>query len=237
MSMSVPISLRRGPPIALALIPLIVGLLLASPAASAQPDYRYLHQAVDEIHQIQRKALKPTAADVAAVAVRACKTLEILLDKDPTFRRQIETLAADSRQNLNYHRQLADDLLLFIESFVPQEHEYLLRAGVPAGTTSDILIAAALSRAALREPLSAKTLLEQLERLRQETCQGAQVLERAQDSAATTQQRRNAITRWALGLGGVSLIAADAVFAVPSGGVATASFTLGGAGVGAAIAR
>lgn len=209
---------------------------LACTSASAQSRYDYLHKSVAEILEIQRRALKPSSADVAAIAVRACNTLNILLDKDPYFRKDVEALAAASPKNIEFHRQLATDLIFFIDVFIPQEREYLLRSGVPAGSTENILIAAALSRDSLREPLSAAVLLGNMEKLRTETCSGAKVLAEAQEKEEAGTKLRRQIAKWSLGLGGLSLIAADAVFAVPSGGVATASFTLGGAGVGAAVA-
>ena len=217
-------------------IGLLVLLALIGNATYAQSRYGYLHKTVDEILEIQRKGLKPSPGDVAAVASRACNTLTILLDKDPNFRKDIEALASASRKNLVFHRQLADDLAFFMDTFVPQEHEYLLKSGASPGATAEILIAAALSKDSLREPLSAERLLANMEKLRVETCKGAKVLADAKDSEEAQNARRKQIKKWFLGIGGVSLIAADAVFAVPSGGVASASFTLGGAGVSAAIA-
>ncbi|MEC5217059.1 hypothetical protein RCH09_002015 [Actimicrobium sp. GrIS 1.19] len=215
---------------------LLLLLALVAGAAHAQSRYGYLHKTVEEILEIQRKAMKPSPADVAAVASRACNTLIILLDKDPNFKKDIEALASASHKNLAFHRQLANDLVFFMDSFAPQEQEYLLKSGASPGASADILIAAALSRDALREPLSAQRLLANIEKLRVETCKGAKILADANDAEEAQQSRRTQIRKWALGLGGLSLIAADAVFAVPSGGVATASFTLGGAGVGAAVA-
>lgn len=205
----------------------------------AQPPdrYAYLHKTTEEILEIRRKAMNPSAADMAGIASRVCQTLTILLDKDPYFRKDIERLSAESTKNMDYHRQLADDLIFFIDAFAPEETEALRKAGVSPYTADQMLIAASLSRNSLREPLPAKTVLGNIERLRSQTCEGAKTIANAQDSQGAQKQRRKTLTKWALGIGGVSLIAADAVFAAPSGGVATASFTLGGAGVGAAIAQ
>lgn len=217
-------------------IALLLLLAIIGSETYAQSRYGYLQKTVEEILEIQRKALKPSPGEVAAVATRACNTLTILLDKDTSFRKDIEALASASPKNLDFHRQLANDLVFFMDTFVPQEHEYLLKSGASPAATAEILIAAALSKDSLREPLSAERLLANIEKLRVETCKGAKVLADAKDTEDAQKSRRKQIKKWSLGIGGLSLIAADAVFAVPSGGVATASFTLGGAGVGAAVA-
>lgn len=207
-------------------------------SAFAQPAnrYGYLHKTTDEILEIRRKAINPSPADIAGIASRVCTTLTVLLDKDPNFRKDVERLAADSKNHMDYHRQLADDLIFFLDAFLPEENEYLMQSGVSPYTAGQILSAASLSRNSLREPLPAATVLGNIERLRSQTCEGAKTLAQAQDSQDAQKQRRRTLTKWAYGLGGISLIAADAVFAAPTGGVATASFTLGGVGVGAAIA-
>jgi hypothetical protein len=73
--------------------------------------------------------------------------------------------------------------------------------------------------------------------LRNEACRAVETLAKEQDDEKSSQQRWKRIRRWGLGLGGLSLVAADAVAAVPTSGIATASFTLGGAAVTAALAQ
>lgn len=219
------------------LLYIVVSILSLNASALPSNRYGYLHKTTDEVLEIRRKAVNPSDSDIAGIASRVCSTLTVLLDKDPNFRKDLERLSADSSKNMNYHRQLADDLIFFIDAFLPEENEYLLKSGVSPYTASQILIAAGMSRNSLREPLPAATVLGNIERLRSQTCEGAKALAQAQENQNAQSQRRRTLTKWALGLGGVSLIAADAVFAVPSGGVATASFTLGGAGVGAAVAQ
>jgi hypothetical protein len=206
-------------------------------AQAPRPAYIQFNKAVDEIHAILRKTPNPTAKDVAQVAVIGCNALTMLLDKDPQFKADIEAMAAAGAKNQAHHRRLADDLVFFVDSFVDEEHRYLVRSGMSAGSTADILIASALVRSALREPLSARVAYADIEKLRDEVCRGAKRLADAETDRDAYEVRKRKIRRWALGLGGVSLITADALFAIPSGGTASASFTLGGASVGAAIAQ
>ncbi|THF64175.1 hypothetical protein [Pseudothauera rhizosphaerae] len=218
---------------------LLAGLLFLS-TASAQGDrpiYIQFNKATDEIHTILRKTPKPAPKDMMQISNIACNALRMLLEKEPRFKADIEALAAAGIENQAHHRRLADDVLFFLDSFIEEEHHYLVQSGISPDSSADILIAAALVRSALREPPSANTVYADILKLRDEVCRVARAVTESEADKDAYEARKRTIKRWALGLGGVSLITADALFAVPSGGTASASFAVGGASVGAAISQ
>ena len=204
--------------------------------AVAQTRYTYLHETTNEILQIQRSTLKLTPTESASIANRVCKTLTALM-KDSAFKDDVYKLAERSKQQSSYHQQLADDLVFFLDSFVPDEEKILRASNFSPNATTQMLAAASALRGSLREPLSPEQLMNNLNALRNEACAAVDVSLKEQDDERSRQQRWKKIRRWGLGLGGLSLVAADAFAALPSGGIATASFTLGGAAVGAAVAQ
>jgi hypothetical protein len=109
---------------------------------------------------------------------------------------------------------------------------------------SDRAVLQTLSAASLfRDALStgprpdAKRILDSINALQSEICSDATAITVKTEG----QQRRLILMRWAVGLGGLAMIGVDATAAAPTGGLATASFSLGGAlagaAAGAAVAR
>ncbi|GIL06639.1 MAG: hypothetical protein BroJett031_31590 [Betaproteobacteria bacterium] len=211
-------------------------IALSAPLALAQSKYSYLHQTTNEILQIDRSSMKMTPGDFASIATRACKTLELLL-KDENFKKDLSDLANAAGSHSTYHKQLTDDLVLFIDSFLRRESDLLKQAGLTPKASSEVLLVASSVRVSLREKPDLSKLIENIERLRTEICRAASAVAKAQDDERAREQRWKTVRRWGLGLAGLSLIGADAIALAPSGGVATASFTLGGVAVGAAIAQ
>ncbi|HTD11810.1 MAG TPA: hypothetical protein VK676_07075 [Steroidobacteraceae bacterium] len=218
---------------ALSVICLTLGL---GSVAMAQSRYSYLHETTNEILQIQRSTVKLTPGESARIANRVCKTLEALL-RDRGFKDDVYKLAELSRKQSDFHQQLADNLVFFLDAFVPDEASVLRKSNLSPDATTQMLAAASALRESLRTPLSPEQLMNNLIGLRNEACRAVETLAKEQDDEKSSQQRWKRIRRWGLGLGGLSLVAADAVAAVPTSGIATASFTLGGAAVTAALAQ
>ena len=214
----------------------VFALLAVSTPSIAQTKYTYLHQTTNEILQIQRSAMNMTATDAAAIATRVCKTLEVLR-RDENFAKDVTDLARVSAGQSSYHRQLASDLVFFLDAFAAEEAEALRRAGLSQNAASQMMAAAATFRSALREPTNVDQLWRNIDKLRDEVCSAAKTMAKAGEDEKSRQQRWRLVRRWGLGLGGVTMIAADGLSATLTIGVSTASFTLGGAAVGAAIAQ
>jgi hypothetical protein len=213
----------------------MVGIVLGTHVARAQSKYDYLHQTTNEILQIERGSMKMTPEEAGAIATRACKTLERLLG-DPNFAQDVKKLAADTGKHSAYHRKLAGDVMEFVDAFIPEERDALRNANLSPRAVSQIVLLATSVRSSLNDKPDPGKIMSSLDALRKEICAAATAFVKSQDDEKGRQQRLKTIRRWGLGLAGLSLIAADAAATVPSGGVATASFTLGGAAVGAAVA-
>ena len=84
----------------------------------AESRYSYLHETTNEILQIQRSTVKLTPAESARIANRVCKTLEALL-RDRAFKDDVYKLAELSRKQSDFHQQQADNLVFFLDAFVP----------------------------------------------------------------------------------------------------------------------
>ena len=215
----------------------ILCALLASPYALAQSKYSYLHETTTEILKTDRGALKLSVDDVGSIATRACKTLMILL-KDRNFHKDLEALQSASATTSAYHQQLSDDIILFVDSFLQSESGFLTQAGIKdKAVANKVLLIASSLRASLRERPDQKRILQNVEKLRAEICYTAENIAKLQENVKTQEQRTKMVRRWGLGFVGLTLIAADTIALVPSSGAAIASYTLGGAAVGAAIAQ
>ena len=79
--------------------------------------------------------------------------------------------------------------------------------------------------------------LRDFDKLLAEVCLSANKLIKAGEDEKSREQRWRLVRRWGLGVSGLSMIAADGLSSVVTAGVSTASFTLGGAAVGAAVAQ
>jgi len=211
-------------------------LACTSLTALGQGKYAYLHETTNEILRIQRSAMKLSPSDATNIAVRVCKTLEVLR-KDENFAKDVKELSRAAAEQSAHHRQLADDLVSFLDSFVVEETDALLKARLAPDVVPQITAAAGTLRGALREPTNVEQLHKNIEKLRSEACMAATTLSKAQDDEKSREQRRKTLRRWGLGLGGVSMIAADALGTGLTVGVSTASFALGVAAVDAAVAQ
>ncbi len=211
-------------------------LACTSLAAFGAGKYAYLYETTNEILRIQRSAMKMSPADASSIAVRVCKTLE-MLRKDENFVKDINNLARASGEYSAYQRQLADDLVFFLDSFAVEETQALLKAGLAPHAISQIMGVSGALRGALRERTNVDQLTGNIEKLRSEVCAAATTMSKAQDDEKSREQRWKTVRRWGLGLSGVSMIAADALGAGLTVGASTASFTIGGAAVGAAVAQ
>jgi hypothetical protein len=80
-------------------------------------------------------------------------------------------------------------------------------------------------------------ILNAIQKLETNICEGAATIAKIQEDEKATAERWKLVRKWALGIGGVTLIVADGASSAPSGGAAAASFVLGGAIVGAALAE
>ena len=214
----------------------ILILALAALPVMAQSKYAYLHQTANELLQIQRSSMKMSAADTTGISTRVCKTLE-RLRKDKNFKKDVEDLAGASRDQSAFHRRLADDLVYFLDSFAIEESEVLEKAGLSSKSAAQMMATAGTLRAALREPLTVDKFLRDFDKLLDEVCRAAITLIKAGEDEKSREQRWRLVRRWGLGVSGVSMILADGLSSVVTVGVSTASFTLGGAAVGAAVAQ
>jgi len=211
-------------------------LLAVAAPSTAQTKYTYLHQTTNEILQIQRSTMKMTAADAVGIATRVCRTLEILR-KDENFARDVNNLARASTDQASFHRQLADDLVFFLDAFATEESEALWKAGLSQNAALQMMAAASTLRAALRQPTKVDELWRNIDKLRGEVCSAAKTMDKAGEDERSKQHRWRLVRRWGLGLSGLSMIAVDGLSATLTAGVSTASFALGGAAVGAAIGQ
>jgi hypothetical protein len=198
--------------------------------------YKYLTETANAIFEIEGRGMVQKPEEVAEVASRACKTLERLL-ADKEFIDDLYRMANATAEHVEYHRQLRRDLGLFVDSFLRPENELLKKAGLTDDAANHISWSASFLHDSLGEKPDPKRILDAMDKLRADICSGAATMAKGQDDAKARVQGRKRIKKWALGIGGVTLIVVDSATSAASGGLATASFTLGGAFVGAAVAQ
>jgi hypothetical protein len=210
--------------------------LFATTTAWSESKYQYLADTANAIYELESRSAELKPEQVAEIAARACKTLERLL-ADKQFTDDLYRMDKLRPKDAIYHRQLRQDLASFVDSFLRPEAELLKQAGLSDEAAKHILWSAAFFRDSLTEKPDPKRILDALDRLRIEICSAATTIATDQDDAKKRAQYQKQLKKWALGIGGVLLIGVDAAAEAPSAGLATASFTLGGAMVGGAVAE
>jgi len=210
--------------------------LLIAPGLRSESKYQYLEDTANAIFDLESRSMEPTAEQINEIASRACKTLQRLL-RDKAFADDLYRLEKASLQSREFNR-LRRDLTQFAE-FLSAEASLMKKAGLSDRAILETLSAASLFRDALGPGArpDAKRILDSINSLQGEICSDATTM----TEKLTAQQRRLILARWAVGLGGLAMIGVDATATVPTGGLATASFALGGAlagaAAGAAVAR
>lgn len=218
---------------------LVTGIILLGTLTcwSQRPrsDYQYLTDTANAIYDLATRSMDLKPEEVAEITARACKTLDRLLG-DKNFINDVYRMEKSAAKDTEYHNRMRRDLDYFIESFAKPEAGVLKNAGLSEEAIKQMLWSAAYLHDSLDTKPDSKRILDALDRLRKDICSAARTLTKDQNDERTKTSRKKRITKWALGLGGAAMIAADTVAEVPSGGLAMASFTLGGTMVGAAIA-
>jgi len=213
----------------------IATVLSVAVAAYAEPKYQYLTEAAKAIYDIESRTMKPTPQDTAQIATIACKALERLI-RDKEFRDDLYRMADYKSKDAEIHKGMRRDLRTFMDSFLRPESDLLKKAGLSDEQATHILLSAAFFHDALDAKPDPKRILDALDRLRKDTCEVATEKAKIQEDEKQKDMRHKRIKKWSLGIAGALLIALDATAEAPSAGLATASFTLGGAMVGGAVA-
>jgi hypothetical protein len=217
-----------GTSVVLVAICLAIGLVTVASGAEKSPEdrYAYLHQTTNEVLSLRRSEPRISAKEAVEIAHRICETLQ-RLEKDPNFRKDLEGIAKPSKERTEYHQQLANDLDSFLSSFVPDEIVVLKKANLKEDATTQAIIAAAAARESLREPKNPDDVMKALARFRDDVCRSRDAMLKESDDKVASEKRWKKVKRWGLGLAGLSTVAADIVFAAPTGGVAAASISVG----------
>lgn len=202
--------------------------VLCLDAAAAQERYPYLVKATNRLLEVHARAPEVKIADVSAVASEGCYALGLLL-KDDAFQADLRRWARDTEDDAR--EAFTRDVTLFVDAFLTPESRLLRQAGYSEGAVQQLLVTAALFRSAAVGRVNPDQLMGSLARLRDDVCAGAETLRKQADRA----QAVIALRRWALGLGGAAMVAADAAAAAPTAGVAAASISIGGAAVSAVL--
>ena len=216
-------------------------LLLALTFASAsvawgQSRYSYLHESTNEVFRLLSNSMQIKPDEVAKVAALTCKTLERLL-QDNDFRSDLGRMTEAHRGQSAYHSRLLKEVRFFADSFVRLESKLLKDSGVSDDASKQILSSATHLKESLSSTPDAGRILADLQGLKSDICSAALTISKEADDAKAQLQRRDRVIKWGMGLGGVSMILVDIPALAPSAGAATASFALGGALVGAAVAK
>lgn len=198
--------------------------------------YRYLIETTNAIYDITSRSVEPKPEELAEIAARSCKALKQLL-VDQEFAADLQAMAKAAPQYKDEHQRMRRDLTLFLDSFLKPESGLMTQAGLSGSAVFQVATAASfLSTQSLGEPVDPAKVLAAIETLHRELCSAAVTLAKSQGEAREKSERNRRWKKRALGMGGVVLIVVDAASSAPTGGLGTASFTLGGAMVGAAIA-
>jgi hypothetical protein len=224
------------------LLLLVAALLSAFPtftSLAAESRYQYLVDTTNAIFEVKSQSMTLNKEQIGEIAARACRTLE-RLQHDEAFVADVNRLAEASKKNASYHEQLRHDLKQFVDSFLTPEEAILKQGGLSQDAINQLRQDETSFRDSLGSKADPRWLLSELGRLRTDICSAAQRIAAMQSQTpgqdhgptATGQQdaeNHKLLDKCALAIGGLTLIALDALSEAPSAGVATASFTLGGA--------
>jgi hypothetical protein len=219
----------------------VLSIAFAAPAWSQQrgerfEKYRYLIETTNAIYDITSRSVEPKPAELAEIAARSCNALKQLL-ADNDFNADLQAMAKAAPEHKEEHEHMRRDLTLFLDSFLKPESGLMAQAGLSGSAVFQVATAASfLSTQALGEPMDPQKVLAAIETLHRELCSAAVTLTKSQEEAREKSENHRRWKKRALGMGGVVLIVVDAASSAPTGGLGTASFTLGGAMVGAAVA-
>ena len=211
----------------------VVALTIAFAATSAacaqtnQTQYSYLHQATNELFRTRSSSAQPTPAEIAKMASIGCSALGQLL-KDETLPAEIKKLAAGAGAHSRYHTTLNGDLRQFVD-FLAVEAKQLKDAKVSDEAATQILSSISFLKDSLGKTPDPAKLLADIGTLRSELCAAAATMHKEGEDAKAQAQRQEKLKNWSMGLGGLTTILVDIPLFAPSAGVATASFTVGGA--------
>lgn len=216
---------------------LLLVLTVASvPAAWGQSNYSYLHDATNEMFRLLSSSMQPKADEVARVATLTCKTLDRLL-QDNDFRADLKRMGEAHATQSAYHSRLLKDVRFFADSFAQLESKLLKESGVSDDASKQILATATHLKDSLSGKPDPERILANIQGMKNDICSAAATIHKEADDAKAQAQRRERMVKWGMGIGGISMILVDIPALAPSAGAATASFTLGGALVGVAVAK
>lgn len=215
-------------------IVLLVSLVGAGPAWCQQPGepidkYRYLIDATNKIYDLTQRSVEPEPKERAEIAARACNALKELLG-DMDFIADLQRMAKATPEHKEQHTRMRRDLVSFLDAFLKPEAGLLSKAGLSGAAVFEVSSAASfLSGQALGQQPDPDKILAAIGTLRKDICAAAVTLAQAQKDELGNIERNRRWKKLALGMGGVVVIIVDAKSAVPTGGLATASFVIGGA--------
>ena len=198
--------------------------------------YEYLIQTTNAIHEIQNRKLQLESSELREITARACNTLRRLRNDDYFLAdlNRLASLAPDYREG---QVELSHDIGKFLDSFLRPELELLHSAGLSEGAVVHISIFASYFHNSLGKDIDPVTILALLESLQNDICEVATTIDTDIKTVEKQKLWRSRITKWAMGISGAAVIAVDAGATVPSAGVSAASFTIGGARIGGAVAQ
>lgn len=196
--------------------------------------YSYLIKTTNAIFEIHSKSMDLDEEQLIEITARACNTLK-RLQNDPNFKQDLEKMVSLLPDYQDQQKELSRNLTQFLDSFLRPEIELLQEAGL--SETAIIIISNSQSylHESLNETVTPEEILASLDELQNEICTAAEDLNEAREERINKKRMWGNITRWAKGIGGLSVIVINAGGSVPTGTLSTASFTLGGVLLGSAM--
>lgn len=208
----------------------LCALLLCAAQASAQSkhEFGYLVDATNKIYAIQSQNSNLSKEQLREIASTACTALR-RLEADSSFQRTVVELERLQASNRDRNMALIGDLNAFFGSFLLEEIELLRKAELSEASVVSIASSMSFMNNALERYIEPSSVFETLDKLRGEVCGASENLNDLIREAEETASRWRLAWRWARGIGGAVVIGVDGAAMAPTAGIASASYTIGGA--------
>lgn len=188
-------------------------------AKAEKHKYEYLIEATDHIFEIQRRSDKAKTNELLNAMKLACDALDRLLD-EKKLEKDLNRLSGKWSKNQKNQIILKHNLVSFFNLFAEDEMELLKSADVSETSISNIIAAAAHSNQYVKNYPETDSILHFIGVLRREICNAEETISQSED-------RWSHFKRWAIALGGVTLIAVDATASAPASTIAATSVAIG----------
>jgi len=197
-------------------------------------ELKYLVEATNEIHRILLGTINPNQEDLQRVFAIGCNTLKRAA-VDAQVELDLRVLAERQDQFLADFKVISGDVNHFVRGFCNIEREAMSKAGINKAAVNALLReAVSLRNSIYNSTINPEEVVENIRKLRDETCAIAKKLHDAPLEAEEKRKANKRLKRLAAGIGGIAIVAINASTLALSMGMSLPGTAVSG-GVGSGL--